>query len=93
MVNDEMMNRINIQTSIIKLKFSAFSDAFFQELNFGPLLSLSFSSNNDQQLTTENENTHHNCAYSNWHSQQLFLNRNYLEENFPNVLIKFFPAF
>jgi len=30
MVNDEMMNRMNIQTSNIKLKFLVFSDAFFK---------------------------------------------------------------
>ena len=67
-----MMDRINIQTSIIKLKFSAFSDAFFKSKTSG----LSFPSVFHQTVMfTTNNGTmkiQHNCACSHWQSQQLF---------------------
>ena len=61
-------------------------------VSFGPLLSLSFSSNND--LKTKNQNTNGKWKYSNykWNLRLTLFTRYFFKENFPNIYIKLFPT-
>ena len=60
--------------------------------NLGPLLSLSFSSNNDLNKLATAQWKYNMIQCLLWQPQQLFFHWYYVKEIFSNIRIKFFPT-